>query len=499
MVKYIILGVVVIVTASCNDWLDVKPTSELDRSDLFSSESGYAEALAGVYSNMTKPSLYGRELTYGTLDVLGGIYYPSITGEYASMLQYSYKRENSNYSSYAAAKIDNIWDGLYKQIANVNSILETIDGHKSIFERNNYNVIKGEALGLRAFLHFELLKLYGPSFASGGGESTVAIPYVIDLSTNVSPLLTVEDAFNFIISDLKKAKELLVDDPIVTGETPSSALASLPGDSYSEYGIEVWHNRRFCFNYYAAVATLARAYLWKGDKVSALLYANEVISAQESTFPWVNNENVATIGTSSKNQDRTFATEHIFALNIKGINEYMQGYCYFGTSSSVNSSLSPFAYFSYGGIFEGSTDFRQVYLVSSNAGDLYCNKYYQYPELFSFFQERVPLIRISEMYYIAAECETDLNQARLRLDEVRSHRGLSNMPLSESISREELEIEIRKEYQKEFIAEGQMWYYLKRKDIDLTDWSINYPYHIYYFTNKNMYVFDRPDDEDANR
>ena len=34
----------------CNKWLDVQPRSQVEDTELFSTESGYKEALAGIYS-----------------------------------------------------------------------------------------------------------------------------------------------------------------------------------------------------------------------------------------------------------------------------------------------------------------------------------------------------------------------------------------------------------------------------------------------------------------
>ena len=68
--KYLCFSLVWLVFASCNDWLDVEPKSQVKDKDLFSSESGFKEALAGVYSIMTQECLYGKELTFGMLGVL---------------------------------------------------------------------------------------------------------------------------------------------------------------------------------------------------------------------------------------------------------------------------------------------------------------------------------------------------------------------------------------------------------------------------------------------
>ena len=69
-IRCLYLCVVMLATVSCNDWLDVEPKSQVKDKDLFSSETGFKEALSGVYSIMTQEYLYGKELTFGMLGVL---------------------------------------------------------------------------------------------------------------------------------------------------------------------------------------------------------------------------------------------------------------------------------------------------------------------------------------------------------------------------------------------------------------------------------------------
>ena len=71
------------------------------------------------------------------------------------------------------------------------------------------------------------------------------------------------------------------------------------------------------------------------------------------------------------------------------------------------------------------------------------------------------------MYYIAAECansNADSLKATTLLDSVRAHR---NVPVytTAALKMDSVNIEIRKEYQKEFVGEGQMFYYYKRKNL----------------------------------
>ena len=71
------------------------------------------------------------------------------------------------------------------------------------------------------------------------------------------------------------------------------------------------------------------------------------------------------------------------------------------------------------------------------------------------------------MYYIAAECATaasDTLTATNLLDSVRVHRNVPKYTLA-ALKPDSLNIEIRKEYQKEFLGEGQMFFYYKRKNL----------------------------------
>lgn len=55
---------------SCNDWLDVQSKIDIKEDGMFDSESGYWDALVGVYAGMGSTSLYGTALTMGTLDIV---------------------------------------------------------------------------------------------------------------------------------------------------------------------------------------------------------------------------------------------------------------------------------------------------------------------------------------------------------------------------------------------------------------------------------------------
>ena len=59
-IKYSLLVLVCFSMMACNDWLSVKPKTEMEAEDLFSTEAGFKDALAGVYTAIVKRFLILR-------------------------------------------------------------------------------------------------------------------------------------------------------------------------------------------------------------------------------------------------------------------------------------------------------------------------------------------------------------------------------------------------------------------------------------------------------
>ena len=80
-----------------------------------------------------------------------------------------------------------------------------------------------------------------------------------------------------------------------------------------------------------------------------------------------------------------------------------------------------------------------------------------------------PLIRLSELYLIAAECvglQGEMNVADavgLYLNPLRQARN--EMPLEITISTTQLREYIQNEYIREFVGEGQTFFYYKRNEL----------------------------------
>ena len=101
------------------------------------------------------------------------------------------------------------------------------------------------------------------------------------------------------------------------------------------------------------------------------------------------------------------------------------------------------------------------------------------------------MIRTSEMYYIAAESASALQDslsATNWLDTVRVHRNLVKY-VQTALKRDSINVELAKEYQKEFLGEGQVFYYYKRKNLPFS----SLPYTKVPVVSNASYVFVKPE------
>lgn len=451
---------------SCEDWLDVRPKSEILADVHFESESGFKDQLTGVYTAMTGTNMYGRSLSFGLMSVLSQDYDLKSESTYRYAAEYNYEETNTK------NMIDNIWSSTYSCIANLNIMLQYIDDDPNIFTEDNYAMYKGEILGLRAFLHLEMLRIFSPSPKVSG--SAMAIPYVTQYDKVVTAQKSVNQTLDLIIGDLLDAEELLKDsDPMM--------------DEDLNYSIR-WQ-RRYYFNYYAVIGTLARAYMYKGDTANALKYAEMIVTEGEednSNFGWTH---YTTMNSQYDYEvNRLFSGECLFYLNIKDFNDIVK---YHFTSSASNNTFTP-SDTKADQIYEKTSkgygnDYRLLKNFAYDGANKYLWKYHQYEN--GVCKDIMPVLRKSEAYYIAAEAlkDSDPERAIELLNLVREARNLSLYPLPETLTANEIQEEIGKEYRKEFLAEGQMFYYYKRLNANRIEGAG--------VSATNVYVLPMPDNE----
>ena len=102
----------------------------------------------------------------------------------------------------------------------------------------------------------------------------------------------------------------------------------------------------------------------------------------------------------------------------------------------------------------------------------------------------MPLIRVSEMYLIAAECATIEKDKYDYLNTHRFRRGNPNRIETN------FDDELTKEYAKEFLCEGQLWFYYKRMNTSKIQSGAT---NSYITMDNARYVPGLPDSEIKNR
>ena len=460
----IVLSACCLALQSCNKYLDIAPKSSVAEDEMFESEIGFRQALNGVYATIAGRSLYGDHLSMGFVSALAQNYNTSGTnGLFVKTRNYDY--ESPEVTGYTGQ----IWSNAYNGIAGLNNILRFADEKKSLLSKEAYNEIKGEALGLRAFLHFELLRLFAPSFTVA--PLAKAIPYRVSIDPNSQIPVTVTEVLELTLLDLQEASDLLKQvDPILNGSM----------------------ERRYRLNYFATQGLLARVYLYKGDHSKAYTAAKVVLNS--GLFPFVEKANVSA---AAGNKDRLFKSELIFAVRNRNIITwaYDQYFTFYGSFSDRLSRSEADFKLLYEVATVGEDDIRWLNLFEDSQGFKFPSKFWQTSStsIDSLrLDHMVPVLRCSEMHYIIAETAPSAEEALKQLNEVRIARTIPALPLiAANLDRTLIQNEITKEYQKEMYAEGQLFFYYKRRNFNDIPFK---PSGMTSFNIKN-YVLPIPKDE----
>ena len=112
-----------------------------------------------------------------------------------------------------------------------------------------------------------------------------------------------------------------------------------------------------------------------------------------------------------------------------------------------------------------------------------------------FYAVFMSLIRLSEVYYIAAECEPVLADKYGWLNKIRERRGLSTLTV---VSDEDFMKRLRTEYLREFMGEGQIFFMYKRLYAHLLSDENGNDANAYE-AREECYVLPLPSGEIANR
>lgn len=464
--------------SSCTDWLDEQPNDKQSEEQQFATKPGFYAAVNGIYDRMSGNSLYGKYLSYEMIDVLGQRYEVNKTDE-GSYYKYLRALADWDYSNESVMSVlSAIWGEAYQTIMNINVIIKNLDENGSVLPAKEHKMLKGEMLACRAMLHFDLLRLFGPIYSKN--PEGRGVPYNESTKTSILPILDAQTVLNDkILRDITDAQELLLEsDPVLT-EGPRAEYDSDTMDNSQRY-------RQLRMNYYATTLLAARAYLWAGDYANAATEARKITDDEKvkQFFPHVD---AGLLLGNNIDPDRMFTTECLFGYYEKDrglIYEYT-----FNGETAGKSLLAPRTNYVNGLLFN-SYDYRYMSQFTNGStldgeSTMYLTKFKEINDQgrddvltdtgdeeallqASKFQGTFcSLMKVSEAYYILAEAlgnpESEVYNdadAWTYLSYIREKRGCTTNAQAGNFT--SLIDVLTKEYIREFMGEGQVFYYFKR-------------------------------------
>ena len=447
------IGLIVLLGA-CSDWLDVKPRTEVQEDDIYNSEDGFRSILNGIYIRMADAGMYGKNLT---------MYMPELLARHWTLNypQLPYYIGNCMYTdANVESMITSMWKNYFECIAHLNDVLTNAELHRDVFTEAGYNLLIGEAVGLRAFLHFELLRWFGPVPEKGLDETVKAIPYVEELTKDPYKLQlqSYGEVIAKIIRDLDRAEEFLKNDPIVNSLDNKNTGAE---DEWLRF-------RQSRFNLYAVKGTKARYYQWINRPEQAVKYAREVVEAVNddgTTKFLLADEAYMTSPGNDLKPNLVFLREHLFGVHNPKLQSIVQPLFKPATGT-------PALYLS------NKNDLETGFEAAVNPDDIRYTGQRYWSGLFNNFQKftengennvehTIPLMRVAEMYLILME-ELPVEEAKAYFSVFRKARNMTAAMEQSFLT--ETAVRLEKEYRKEFYGEGVMFFYYKRHKTTRFTW-----------------------------
>ncbi|PZX61789.1 RagB/SusD family nutrient uptake outer membrane protein [Hydrotalea sandarakina] len=336
------------------------PNDSVPSTQALNTESGLQDALNGAYAGLRAVALYGRDFpVIGDLQADNTYVETKNSGRYLS--QYNYSVVSSD------AVVGEMWNQAYITILRVNNIIDAnVTGP-------NVAAIKAQAYAIRGLLYFKLVNIYAQPYTVD--STSLGVPIVLHFNPNLFPARNkVSEVYSQIISDLKMA------------------VANAPAYSTSVR-----------ISKYAAEGLLARAYLYMGDYADAKSAAVDVIN--NGPFTLVTPNNYAAFWQNPA--ARTDAVETMFEVDCDAINNngfddlggiYYNGYNDIYCSSQLYNLYS-------------ATDVRRGLLVpgtTKSGSPAYI--VIKFPNAQNTDRDNLKVIRLAEVYLIAAEASLPTNQ-----------------------------------------------------------------------------------------
>ncbi len=408
------------------DTLDVEPLDKIPAEDAIKDEKGLAAAINGVYDQLQSVGFAEDALTFADLAADNLIHRGS---------KKEYRQISDNRLTPDNIYIAGIWNSCYDGINRVNNIIAALDEVEGTSEAT-LNKYAGQAYFLRALNYFTLVKYFG-GVPLKETPTEGASPEDLNI-----PRASVQQVYQFIISDLQTAETLL--------EEYTPATSAYAGK-------------------YAVKALMARVYLYysqyedhwsdAADKALEVIESGEYTLAQDSTsFAAIYDEENASgeiiFHIDFTNDDDNNALADWF--NINGRFEVAAWDTYDRITSIADA-------------YEADDDRKYVTIQSGvyeGRDEYYCVKY----DDTKTRNDNVIILRIAEMYLIRAEALNEVEymangEAFDLLNAVRERVNASAFSAGDLPGGTPFRLAIQKERRLELAFEGHRLFDLRRSGI----------------------------------
>lgn len=465
----------------CADWLDVDPIGENLEEDQYSTERNINSVLNGFYIDLTKKSLYGNNLSKTTIEQLAHYYYvpESLSGltdyqAFDNLQKYKYteKTVESTFSS--------IWSNAYSIIFNINHFIANTERTEAVSTEKR-DLLLGEAYALRAFIHLDIFRLFGPIYEKR--TTAKVLPYNTTTKADNKPIpyLNAEEYMEKVLSDVRTASILLEKDPILEHGimNPQDTTGVASQDVFNKFA----RNKRM--NIVAAKTLEARCLAVMGDLSKAAEVALDVINTRniiedidgtnsKATFTWIKAKDI----TDSDKRDLIFSKEVVFSLDYLDLSEswaQITETAKEGTTYTIHRINLLDNIFNLPEGIQSLNDMsdlriRQWTVADAISSNMYVSmKYKKFGRKNEhvFINNMQPLMRITELYYLILENyinNGNLAEATKLANSLKVRRGYkANELYTSEQTAEELNRFLTNEYYREFYGEGQTFYFLKRR------------------------------------
>jgi hypothetical protein len=429
--KYLFALASIVLLASCKKILDTEPTHQLDGTASFNNISDYDFALTGAYSLFRSNYYYGANggsNSYVTLpDILSDNFNetPESLGNFNELTTWNFAEDEVN--------IDSTWQSAYRIILQANIVLRGIDKFSDT-KTLEVNRIKGQALAIRAMVHFDILRYWAEDFDRNSTKP--GIPYIVEFNYEAKPGRgTVKDTYDHIEADLMQALALI-----------------------SKTDRPVNSNGRAYIDATVVNAILARMYLYSRQYDNAIKYASVVINdiplADRSEFPaiWTDASLDEVIWSVPFNSGQGSIGDNIYFTSIN--------------ASSYRPNPTLVSTYDQAADIRYPTYFAEVPTNSGTSTRQVLSKYLAKGSQLSRPDGVVDFkcLRTAEMYLIRAEAYARKGGSDVLalqdLNDLRAARIDGFLPGKESGTALLAAIEL--ERRKELIGEGHRWFDLKR-------------------------------------